>query len=273
MENRKSFNTGEVTLSYFEGPANGQPLVLLHGLTLNNNEWATLLPELTRHWHVYAPELRGHGQSGRAPDNQYRIVDYARDIIAFLKQIGQPVVLIGHSLGGLVAILAAARYPEGVSALVLLDPPLFSFAEGVDGQQSTKARFQMVSALVKDNPPYETVVARLRTAMPQAPEPMIMGLAGFITGVDAGTVDCVLRDQSWDGENLPDAERSLRCPTLLIHGDWDRDAAVRPQDVDEFKANVPAATVIHIAQADHFLKMFEQPNLVLDGVKQFLQPA
>src|SRR5215475_8577170 len=99
MENRKSFNTGEVTLSYFEGEANGQPLVLLHGLTLNNNEWATLLPELTQHWHVYAPELRGHGQSGRPSDRtQYRIVDYARDIIAFLKSIGQPVVLMGHSL-------------------------------------------------------------------------------------------------------------------------------------------------------------------------------
>ena len=48
MQSDTTFDTGEVKLNVFEGPDSGQPLVLLHGLTLNNNEWGPLLPQIWR---------------------------------------------------------------------------------------------------------------------------------------------------------------------------------------------------------------------------------
>ena len=65
MLSEKSFDTGELPLNYAEGPTSGPPLVLLHGLTGWWHAWEPCLPQLTPTWHVYAVDLRGHGQSGR----------------------------------------------------------------------------------------------------------------------------------------------------------------------------------------------------------------
>src|SRR5579862_8156084 len=100
-------------LNYFEGPKSGPPLVLLHGMTGFWRAWYGLIPELSKNWHVFAPDFRGHGKTGRSSEIQYRNQDYARDIIALLKSIGEPAVLVGHSLGGMVSIVVAAQYPAG----------------------------------------------------------------------------------------------------------------------------------------------------------------
>src|SRR5437879_880800 len=93
----KSFDTGEVILNYAEGPPAGPPLVLLHGTGGRWQVWEYLLPQLTPHWQVYALDLRGHGKSGRVA-RQYRVVDYTRDVVAFIEHLSEPAVLIGHSL-------------------------------------------------------------------------------------------------------------------------------------------------------------------------------
>lgn len=127
MEVREySFNTGAVVLNYAEVPAPGPPLVLLHG---GNGRWqsfASILPDLAALWHIYAPDLRGHGKSGWDAGS-YRLQDYADDTIAFLRDhIHEPAHLFGHSLGGIVALMVAAQYPEGVRAVAVGDSPLSS---------------------------------------------------------------------------------------------------------------------------------------------------
>src|SRR5690348_13520571 len=71
------------------------------------------------HWHVYAPDLRGHGLSGRVPGH-YLIQDFVPDISAFLQGVVRtPAVVVGHSLGGNVGIMLAAQYPHLVRALIV----------------------------------------------------------------------------------------------------------------------------------------------------------
>src|SRR5579859_108564 len=93
------FTTSEVELNYAEGPATGPPLVLLHG---GGGDWRSLeqlIPALAAHWHLYAPDLRGHGGSTWTP-HQYTNDDFARDIEDFLASVvPEPAVLLGHSLG------------------------------------------------------------------------------------------------------------------------------------------------------------------------------
>lgn len=273
MQNEKTFDTSELTLNYIEAGASGSPLVLLHGLTASKLSWYPLLPGLSAQWHVYAPDFRGHGKSGRAPDNHYRNADYARDIIAFLKHIGQPVLLMGHSLGAMVSIVTAAQYPEGVSALVLLDPPLYTYTDSVQLQSGAANWFTTVSAMMKDNPSYETVLARLRAAMPDAPDQMVNGMAGMISGVAPGAPETALRNEIWQGVDLPKALQQIKCPVLLIHGDWSADAAMRDQDVEFFKANCPSAAVVRLPGAPHSLNMQEQPDILLQQIKDFVQPT
>src|SRR4051794_4121772 len=126
MMRENSFDTGEVLLNYAEGPKSGPPMVMLHGGSVSWENLKPLFSTLTEHWHIYAVDLRGHGKSGRPADEQYHIVDYARDMVAFIKQqVAEPTILVGHSLGGLAALAATAQAPDCIRALILLDPPLF----------------------------------------------------------------------------------------------------------------------------------------------------
>jgi pimeloyl-ACP methyl ester carboxylesterase len=100
------------------------PVLLLHGLGVGGSVWSAfarrLLPDLA----AVAPDLRGHGQSD-APPSGYTPADYANDLVVLIEdQVEQPVPVVGHSLGALVALKLAELQPAMVSWLVLLDPPL-----------------------------------------------------------------------------------------------------------------------------------------------------
>jgi len=117
------FDTGEVILNYAQGPNAGPALVLLHGGSANWQYFEGLLPDLAQRWHVFAPDLRGHGRSGRTVGH-YTLRDYADDVTAFLQRVSGPASLFGHSLGGMVALMAADQCPDWVNAVVVGDSPL-----------------------------------------------------------------------------------------------------------------------------------------------------
>src|SRR5260370_14101833 len=102
-----------------------------------------MMPHLTPNWHVYAFDLRGNGKTGRVAD-RYQVPDYAQDIVAFLQQLGEPAVLMGHSLGALTALAAAAERPAGARAVVLLDPPFFIRDSSIDAHPIAKEWFSWV---------------------------------------------------------------------------------------------------------------------------------
>ena len=121
-----TFEAGSIHINYAEIPRLGTPLVLLHGGSARWQSFETILPDLAATWHIYAPDFRGHGKSSWAPGT-YRLQDYADDTIAFLRDcVEEPAYLFGHSLGGMVALLVAARYPAGVRAVAVGDAPLTS---------------------------------------------------------------------------------------------------------------------------------------------------
>jgi len=126
MEIREyTFDTGAVILNYAEVPSLGAPLMLLHGGNARWQAFESILSDLAA-WHIYAPDFRGQGKSGWVP-NTYRLQDYTDDTITFLRNfLREPAYLFGHSLGGIVALLVAAQYPEGVRAIAVGDAPLSS---------------------------------------------------------------------------------------------------------------------------------------------------
>ncbi|MFF4380777.1 alpha/beta fold hydrolase [Kitasatospora sp. NPDC001547] len=111
----------EVTLAYREsGRTGGPPLVLLHALGERAADWDTVLPDLAPGHHVYALDLRGHGDSARTAS--YSVEAMRDDVLAFLDALGLARVdLVGHSMGGVVAYLLAQAAPERIDRLVLED--------------------------------------------------------------------------------------------------------------------------------------------------------
>jgi pimeloyl-ACP methyl ester carboxylesterase len=108
---------------YLDFGGDGPPLVCVHGLAGSALNWTAVGPGLTRRHRVLAPDLRGFGRTpiGRGS----RLADNHRLLDLFLRRVaGVPAVVVGNSMGGLLAVLQAVRAPETISALVLVDPAL-----------------------------------------------------------------------------------------------------------------------------------------------------
>ena len=120
MENRVQLSTG-VRMEYVEqGSADGLPLILLHGVTDSWHSFERVLPLLPKGLHVFALSQRGHGDSSR-PESGYLLSDMSRDVAAFLDAVGPgTAVIVGHSMGSMVAQRFVIEHPERVSALVLM---------------------------------------------------------------------------------------------------------------------------------------------------------
>lgn len=99
------------------------PVVLVHSLAGNSSHWAVQLQHLRPHRQAIAVDLRGHGRSEPPRDGNYTIAAMAGDVAAVVDtlKLGR-FVLVGHSMGGGVALTYAGGHPERVAGLVLVDP-------------------------------------------------------------------------------------------------------------------------------------------------------
>jgi esterase len=107
------------------GPPEGVPVVFLHGVSGSMRTYAWLTGAITEGRRIVRLDLRGHGRSEHAPGT-YDVDRYGEDVVDVLREtVGRPAVLVGHSLGGVVAWWVAQRHPELVVAAFLEDPPLY----------------------------------------------------------------------------------------------------------------------------------------------------
>lgn len=124
------------TINYGEGPSNSKtPLLLIHGQGMTWEDYAKVLPELSKHYHVFAVDCHGHGESDWNPD-KYTAKAMAEDFIEFIDTvIGEKTVVSGHSSGGMIAAWMAANSPEHVLGTVIEDSPFF--ATELDRRENT----------------------------------------------------------------------------------------------------------------------------------------
>ncbi len=102
----------------------GPAVVLLHGYTQTGDMWAPLAAELSRDHTVIVPDLRGLGLSSR-PSGGYDKKTQAADIAGILDKLGvEQAAVVGHDIGNMVGYAVAARYPERVTRLVVMDAPV-----------------------------------------------------------------------------------------------------------------------------------------------------
>ena len=109
-------------VSYLEG-GDGEVVVLLHGFAANKDHWTRVSKYLTPHLRVIAPDLPGFGDSGLVEGGDYSVAAQAARLHEFVRELGLTRFhLGGSSTGGNVAGAYAARYPETVKTLWLVDP-------------------------------------------------------------------------------------------------------------------------------------------------------
>lgn len=143
-----------VTLAYGFWPGAGEPVVALHGVTASYVNFVGVAAALAGRRPLLALDLRGRGDADK-PDGRYGMSQHADDVAAAMDAFGLgPSVVVGHSMGGYVAVALAAEHPERVASVVLVDGGLpLALPEGLDPSQALDT---MLAAQM----------ARLRTTYP-----------------------------------------------------------------------------------------------------------
>ena len=197
----------------------------MHGTSAHTGWWHGTVPALAGRHDVVALDLSGHGDSGRRPE--YSMAGWSAEVLAVVGALGlDRPVLVGHSIGGLVAAGAAARAPDAVSGLVLLDSIVEEPARPPEPPaRSARPRGTRVFADVAE------AVAAYRLAPPQAvgdPAALAYVAAGSVRPVPGGVgwkvdgaiFDVVLRP------GLTGSLDGVACPVSVVRGE--RSALVGP---------------------------------------------
>jgi len=106
-----------------DGGDGSLPVVFVHSLAGNTQQWSAQLSHIRTTRRAIALDLRGHGQSSSPENGDYAIDSMAQDVQTVIEQLGiERFILVGHSMGGSVAVAYAGAYPQRVAGLLLVDP-------------------------------------------------------------------------------------------------------------------------------------------------------
>jgi len=212
-----------------------QRVLLLHGVTSNAAGWWKLGSDLAeRGWNVTAVDLRGHGRSPGGGD--YELMSYASDVLAL--GIGWDAVL-GHSLGGAVAVLASSMEERFARRLILQDPALLLASipteEAVQWLLEPYAGPRTTEAVAAENPSWHAEDVRLKVeSLDQCP-PLV--------------VEATVRDNpDW---NLIVETAGLSVPTTIIGGDPEYGGIVPVTIGEWFASDNPFIEYVKIAGSGH----------------------
>lgn len=116
----------DLTLFYsVHGNPTNPPFLLVHGWSCDSTDWCFTIPALVQKYYVITFDWRGHGHSSVPDSATYTIEDFTNDAVALLDHLNftNDVIIMGHSMGGIVASCLTGLHPELFKALVVIDPP------------------------------------------------------------------------------------------------------------------------------------------------------
>jgi pimeloyl-ACP methyl ester carboxylesterase len=214
-------------------------VVLVHGNGAHAHWWVPIVPALVPGWRVIAPDLRGHGESQWPEAPAYRIMDFDADLVAIVDdQAPGPIALVGHSMGGRIALWYAAHHPDRVGALAMLDARL----DPIVAEEA--ARYRRAGDGARDGRSYPSRDAALAAFryVPDEPDvpPDVTLLMAEQAIVERAPDDWTFRFDRGVLDTRGDAAGDLRrllpgiaCPTLVGNGrgSWVLDAAGRDRIV------------------------------------------
>jgi pimeloyl-ACP methyl ester carboxylesterase len=253
------------------GDERAPDVLLLHGLTGNAWEWDPIAAVLSRRFHVLALNQRGHGASPWARDYAAeRMVDDLARITAELEL--KSLALVGHSMGALNGLLCAARHPQLVERLVIVDFGPDSMTPEATGQWTASLR---AAAQASFSDPREALAEWL-AANPRARERHLLHFV--IHNLGQGTdgrwrwrFDTVGLKSFLDqipGEPVQWAAlRDVACPTLVLRGEHSE--VLTAQTAARMGDELPSGKVVEIPGGGHDLTV-EQPEALATAVDQFL---
>ena len=277
---------GPVNFVEFDGPKDGPTLVCVHGLGGSHLNWMAIAPSLAAHARVLALDLVGHG---RTPIGRRRadIGGHRRLVGGFLRTVADgPVILVGNSMGGLVATLQAMEQPDSVSGLILIDPAfpstrwgwthpmsIFGFLLGATpglGESFLNQRRKYLSP--------EQAVHRVLDACcvdrSRIPPELVAAQVAFLNGADRAALDGAylssarsLSQHFLRPRAFAQRLRGVGQPTLLLQGDADR---LVPLAASQQVSWAMPSWTFEVAAGVGHIPMMEAPGWTIERITGWL---
>jgi len=254
------------------------PLLLIHGGQDHCRNWDFVAAGLLDKYTLYAPDLRGHGDSGWAIGDMYSLPEFVYDISVLAQNMPRPLTLIGHSLGGAIALQYAGTFPKDIAKVVAIEgwgPPAIEMAPAHRRMQQWIDHLrEMERRKPKHYPTREEATKRMIEANPHLTPEMARHLTLYGTrmnedGTFSWKFDNYVRIRSPYQFNIEDARdiwQQITAPTLLIKGaeSWapDPDKSGRGSAIRDHE------TVI-IDNAGHWVH-HDQLDRVMEHILRFL---
>ncbi|MCK4243173.1 MAG: alpha/beta hydrolase [Dehalococcoidia bacterium] len=201
----------------------GPPIILLHGFTGSHQDWALQIPVLSNKYRVMAMDHRGHGKSEApsSPDD-YSISIFARDVYGLLRHLGiSKTCIMGHSMGGFMALELALEHPEMVTALVLVDTSSGEWEQDPEFEQiraklKELARTEGMEAAFEYNAAHNAMIRERFEKYPEQREVsrqrmLQTSVNGYIYGGDA----------IWSWKPVTHRLSEIKVPALIVVGEED----------------------------------------------------
>ncbi len=266
------------------GNESAPPLLLIHGGRDHARSWDWVARDLRRDYHVIAPDLRGHGDSAWAFGGMYAMVDFVLDIAQLLEGLQLfPMTIVGHSLGGAIALQYTSVYPERAHKVVAIEglgppPAMIERMRHVNPWQRMQTWIdemrKLASRQPRRYPSIDAAAGRMREenaflSEAQARHLTIHGVARNEDGTYSWKFDNYVRALSpyrFDVEEMRTLWGRITCPTLLIRGteSWASDPSK--------DGRLPAfqnARVVNVEGAGHWVHHDRLPEF-LRVVREFL---
>jgi pimeloyl-ACP methyl ester carboxylesterase len=275
------FYSDRLKLQFWDWGTEGKPaLILVHGGLDHARNWDWVAKSLREDYHVYALDLRGHGNSAWAPGALYSIAEHILDLSVLADIVNQfPVRIIGHSLGAITTLLYAGVFPERVAKLVAIEGLGLPLQEArYTAPERIRRWIEKVRALENRTqhsyPSLEAAVARMKEANPFLSDEVAkhLTLHGTNWNADGSIIwkfDNYARLFPPYGANLQEAAEILRqisCPVLLF---WGRQSFAKDPETDPLALEIANRRVVKVDQAGHWLH-HDQLEIFLRETKKFL---
>lgn len=240
--------------------AQEQPLLLIHGIADSATTWAFLLHAFTDIGTVYALDLPGFGQSGYPPGQRYASIRQQAAVLRELIEqvIGRPVLVVGNSMGGLVAGRLALEQPQLFSGVIMLDPG----GALLSGRESWESFVSMARV-----PDLRTVRAIYRQMFGRVNPMLYLAQRSFQALFARDAVRHILEETSEEEFFTPDELGRIRVPVGLVWGS--KDSFLPPGSFEFFRDHLPPGSTLLMLPGCGHLPQQERPRKVVQFVREF----
>lgn len=276
MPQEEIFEASAVKLNYLDyGPSMAEPLVMLHGGAWRWQEYLSLIPTLAQRWHIYALDLRGNGRSGWAPET-YRLKDFAQDNVEFVRRLKTPTVLAGHSIGGVIALMVAARCPDKMKGLIIEDAPLTldNYRSFIDSSRDMFGLWLDLKQSAQSKQELSLTLADSYKGYPGITSAWIMFFAGCLWQIDPTFFNVLLNDFDGfaDEYDYKQILAKIDCPVLFLRGETRLGAVMTDAEISWLQENCSNVKCTVIEAVGHLLHLENQGQTpVLTEMMAFLK--